>query len=174
MHGSARPRCCTIRRLAQQLATCPDARHATACGPQRKSARHSGCGCGSSAVTASVSYWPAESVLCMPGICAAPLHASQAPRATCGQRFSTVVLHAAGSGRDGALQRLADERPHGFLKRAMFEALAEHCVPEPRAAWLVKLIYFGRHRCAAGATFCTETAQSLRGRSAPFAVLRRK
>ncbi len=45
------------------------------------------------------------------------------------------------------LQRLADDAPHGFLKRAMFEALAEHGVPEPRAAWFVKLIYFGRHRC---------------------------
>ena len=44
------------------------------------------------------------------------------------------------------LARLAGDAPHGFFKRAMFEALAEHGVPEPRAAWLVKIIYFGRHR----------------------------
>ena len=45
------------------------------------------------------------------------------------------------------LARLALDVPHGFFKRSMFDAFAEHGVPFSRACWLVKLLYFSRNRC---------------------------
>ena len=62
------------------------------------------------------------------------------------------------------LQRLAGDVPHGFFKRTMFDAFVEYKVPLARACWLVKLLYFSRHRC------CSYIIQELTSHSRTPAV----
>lgn len=64
---------------------------------------------------------------------------------TCGEDFKRKWIEGL-SQPQKRLRSLADHVPHGYRKKALFEALIKHRVPLLRATWFIKITYLNQVR----------------------------